>query len=118
MNYSYPTTIYESILAQIYEFQVFYFTAFAFYHEQNFKVKIAKNISFYQKYVQLGKNAFIHCSWITVVHVHVYVFSLKFTQRVTVTQTESNQEVTKGLISILLSTQNLYMLVDLSVGLL
>ena len=30
-----------------------------------------------------------------MVHVHVNVFSLKFTQHATVTQTESNQEVTK-----------------------
>ena len=42
MNYSYPTTMYESIFAQMYEFPVL-FTIFAFYHEnilsQNFKKK-------------------------------------------------------------------------------
>ena len=32
-----------------------------------------KKIFFYQKYVHLGKNTFIHCSRITVVHVHVNV---------------------------------------------
>ena len=29
---------------------------------------------FYQKYVHLGKNTFIHCRQITVVHVQVNVF--------------------------------------------
>ena len=35
-----------------------------------------------------------YCSRITVVHVHATVFFLKFTQRVTILQTVSNQEVT------------------------
>ena len=88
MNYSYPATVYESILPQMYVFLVS-FTIFAFYHEQIFKQKLQK-IFFYHKYVHLGKNTFIHCSRITVVHIHANDFFQKFTLRVTVTQTESN----------------------------
>ena len=72
MNHSNPTTMYENILAQIYTFLVL-FTSFAFYHENKFKKKNAKK-KFYQKYVYFGKYTFIHCSWITVVHVYVNVF--------------------------------------------
>ena len=43
MNYSYPTTMYESISAQMYAFLVL-FTIFAFYHENFFKPKLQKNI--------------------------------------------------------------------------
>ena len=93
MNFTYPTTMYTSILAQMYVFLVL-FTIFAFNHEKEIKQKLQK-IFFYQKYVHLGKNTFIHCSRITVVHNYVNVFSLKLAHRVTVTQTESNQEVTK-----------------------
>ena len=72
MNYNYPTTMYESILAQIYVFLVL-FTIFAFNNEKLFKPKLQK-IFFYQKYVHLGENTLIHCSRRTVVHVHVNVF--------------------------------------------
>ena len=72
MNYSYPTIMYESILAKMYVFLVL-FTIFAFYHEKSFKQKL-QNIFFYQKYVHLGKNTFIHCSRITVLHIYVNVF--------------------------------------------
>ena len=72
MNYSYPTTMYESVLAQMYAFLVV-FINFAFYSEKNLS-KNCKKIFFYQKYVHLGENTFIHCSRITVVHVHVNVF--------------------------------------------
>ena len=44
-------------------------------------VKSKKYIK-YQKYIHLGQYTFIHCS-------------LKFTQRATMTQTESKQEVTQ-----------------------
>ena len=91
MNHSYPTTMYENILAQIYVFLLL-FTIFAFYHENKFKQNCTQK--FNQKYVHFCKYTFIHFSRITVVHV-VKVFSLKFTKHVTVTQTESNQEVTK-----------------------
>ena len=47
---------------------------------------------FLQKYVHLGENTFIHCSWITVVHVHVNVFSKIYK---VVNSAASNQEVTK-----------------------
>ena len=39
--------------------------------------------------------AFTHCIWITVVHVHVNIFCLKFTQNAATMQTEPNQEVIK-----------------------
>ena len=93
MNYSYPTTMYESILAQMCVFLVL-FTIFAFYRENLFLPKLQK-IFFYKQYVHLGEHSLIHCSQRTVVHIHVNVFSLKFIQHATVTQTESNQEVTK-----------------------
>ena len=70
-SYSYPTTIYERILAQKYVFLVL-FTIFAFYHE--FFISKNGRKKNYKKYVYLGENTFIHCSWITVVHVHVNVF--------------------------------------------
>ena len=72
MKYNYPTTMYESILAQMYVFLVL-FTLFAFYHENIFKPKLQK-IFFYKKFVHLGENTLIHCSQRTVVHVHVNVF--------------------------------------------
>ena len=72
MKYNYPTTMYESILAQMYVFLVL-FTLFAFYHENIFKPNLQK-IFFYQKFVHLGENTLIHCSQRTVVHVHVNVF--------------------------------------------
>ena len=72
MKYNYSTTMYESILAQIYVFLVL-FTLFAFYHENIFKPKFQK-IFFYQKFVHLGENTLIHCSQRTVVHLHVNVF--------------------------------------------
>ena len=80
--------MYESFFAQMYVFLVFlHFTAF--YHEKDFKQKLQK-LFFYQNCVHSGENTFIHCSQITVVHIHVYIFTRKFTQLVRVTQTESN----------------------------
>ena len=73
MHFSYPTTMFESILAQMYVFLVL-FTISAFYHEKYLKQKLQK-ISFYQKYLHLGENTFIHCSGITVVRIHVHVFA-------------------------------------------
>ena len=84
--------IYRSILTQIYVFLVL-FTIFHFDLEK-FISKNCKNIFFYQKFVHLGKNTSIYCSRIIVVHVHATVFFLKFTQRVIILQTVSNQEVT------------------------
>ena len=72
MNYSYPTSMYESILAQMYVFLVL-FTIFAFYQEFFFSQN-CKKIFFYQKYVHLGEHTLIHCSQITVVHIHVNAF--------------------------------------------
>ena len=57
----------------------------------------------------LGENTSKYCSWISVVHVYALFFFLKFTQRVTILQTVSNQEVTlKRLISMLWIAQKLY----------
>ena len=72
-NYSYRTTIYKSILTQIYVFLVL-FTIFDFYHE-NFISKNCKKILFYQKFVHFGANTSIYCSRIIVVRVHANVFS-------------------------------------------
>ena len=48
----------------------------------------------------LGENTSNYRSWIIVVHVYATVFFLKFTQRATILQTVSNQEVTlKGLLA-------------------
>ena len=72
MNCSYPITMYESILAQMYVFLVL-FTIFAFYCDNCLKPKLPKK-KFYQKYVHLGENTLIHCGKRTVIHVHVNVF--------------------------------------------
>ena len=72
VSYSNPTTMYESILAQMYVFLVL-FAIFAFYHGTISKQKL-QTMFFYQKYAHIGKTTFIHCSWITVVHVYVNVF--------------------------------------------
>ena len=93
MNFTYPNTMYKSILAQMYGISGITFTIFAFDHEKGIKQKLQK-LFFYQKYVHLGKNTFIHCSRITVVHIHVTVFLKNLPDLLTVTQTESNQEVT------------------------
>ena len=81
MNYNYLTTIYRSILTQIYEFLVL-FTIFHFDTEKFIGKQTCKCIFFYQKFVHLGENTSIYLSLIIVVHVHATVF-LKFTQRVT-----------------------------------
>ena len=94
--YSYPITMYERILVKMYVFLVLHvFTIFAFYHNK-FYAKIANKYFLPQACVHLDKIVLIHCSQRTVAHVHVIVFSLKFTQHATVTQTESNQEITKN----------------------
>ena len=73
MSYSYPTTMYESSLAQKYVFLVL-FTMFAFYHENcAIKAKMEKSI-FLPEICTFERNTFIYCSRITVVRVHVNVF--------------------------------------------
>ena len=67
MNYSYPTTMYEGILAQLYvllEYLQFLLLTMK---------KNKQKIFFYQKYVHLEINTFINCSLITVAHVYVNV---------------------------------------------
>ena len=94
MNYSYSTTMYESILAQMYAFLVL-FACFCFLPRTSFKQKLQK-VFFYQKYVYLGENNFIHLSRITVVHIRVIFFSKIYHSCHSVTKTESNEEVTKN----------------------
>ena len=72
MNNSYLTTMYESILAQMYVFLVL-FTIFAFYHEIIFSQN-CKKIFFCQNNVYLVEHTLIHSSQRTVVHIHVNVF--------------------------------------------
>ena len=72
-NYSYPTTIYESCSTQIYVFLVL-FKTFDFDHEQIIRRNL-KNIFFCQKFVHLGENTFIYCSWLIAVHFHVNIYS-------------------------------------------
>ena len=55
-NYSYQTTMYESMLAKMYVFLVLYII-FAFYHENFFKQKLEKNI-FLQEIRKLGRKYF------------------------------------------------------------
>ena len=50
MNFNYPTTMYESILAPIYVFLVL-FTSFAFYHEMFFSKNRKKYFSTRNKYI-------------------------------------------------------------------
>ena len=85
-NYSYPTTIWVSILTKIYVF--LYYLQFCFWPWNIYKQKLEKYLLFYQKFVHLGENTFPYCSRIIAVHVYVNVFFLKFTQRVTILQTE------------------------------
>ena len=86
---SYPNIIYESILTQMCVFLVL-LTIFDFYNEK-FISKNWKKIFFYKKFVHLGILLLDNCS-----SCSCKCFSLKFTQRVTVKHTESNQEVTKN----------------------
>ena len=74
MNYSYLTTIYRSILTQIYVFLVL-FISFHFDPEKFISKNCKYNVkNFYQKFVHLGENTSIYCSRIIVVHVHATVF--------------------------------------------
>ena len=55
------------------------------------------------------QNTSMYCRQIIVVHVHANAYFLKFTQRLKMLQTVSNQEVTlKRLISMLGIAQELY----------
>ena len=73
INYCYPTTIWVSILTQIYVFLVL-FTMFAFSILETFISKNWKHILFQQKFVHLGENNVPYCSRIIAVHVYVNVF--------------------------------------------
>ena len=70
MNYSYPTTMYESILAQMHVSLVL-FTIFAFYHIINLKPKLQKKYFLPKICTFGGGDTFILCNRITVVHVYM-----------------------------------------------
>ena len=76
LNYNYLTTIYRSILTQIYVILVLFTFSFHFdlkkFISQNFKY-----IFFYQKFVYLGDNISKYCNRRIVVHVHATVFFSK-----------------------------------------
>ena len=57
MNYSYPTTMYESILAQMYAFPVV-FVFFAFNHEKGFEQKLQKKNIFLLEICTFGRKYF------------------------------------------------------------
>ena len=72
MNYSSLNTMYESMFTQMYIFLVEkYFLQF--WLKQIFMVS-SENCKLYQKYIHLGQNTLIHCTRISVVHVHVNIF--------------------------------------------
>ena len=76
MNYKYQTTIFKSILIQIYVFLVL----FIFFHF-DLEAIISKNckyIFFYQKFVHYGENTSEYCSRIIVVHVHANAILMIF----------------------------------------
>ena len=59
MNYSYPTTMYESILAQMYHVFLVLFTFFAVYHENLFKPKLQKIFSTRNIYIWVNILSYI-----------------------------------------------------------
>ena len=69
---NYPTTIWQSISAQIYKFLVEQYN-FPISAYKCFKIK-SKKCKSYKKYIHciqyLGQNTYPYCSWITVVLVH------------------------------------------------
>ena len=58
MNYSYPTTMYESMLAQMYIFLVL-FKKFAVYRENLFLPKLQKYFSTRNMYIRVNKLSYI-----------------------------------------------------------
>ena len=71
-NYNYLTTIFRSILTQIYVFPVL-FTIFHFDPKRFINKNCKKYMFFYQK-VHLGENTSKYCSRMIIVHVHATVF--------------------------------------------
>ena len=70
-----------------------YYLQFLIFTIKMFMQKLGEGAEIYQKFVHFGESTFLRCSPTTVVHVHVDANSLKNTQRATVLQTESQQEV-------------------------
>ena len=75
-NYNYLTTIFRSILTQIYVFLVLFTFLFHFDLEKVISQN-CKYMFFYQKLVYLGDNTSKFCKRIIVVHVHAAVFFSK-----------------------------------------
>ena len=71
-DYIYPTTIYKSMLTQMYVFLIL-FIILDFYHDK-FKGKNFKKYIFLQEICTFRQNALLYYSRIIVVHVHVKVF--------------------------------------------
>ena len=59
-NYSYPTTMYESILIQMHVFLVLFSLQCVVFTMKIFKAKIDKNIFFFQTFVHLGGNTYMY----------------------------------------------------------
>ena len=72
MSYNCPTTLYRSILAQMYKFlvekKIFIILAY------ELSMSYCKNVNKNQKYIYLGQNTSIYCSQIIVVNVHANGF--------------------------------------------
>ena len=75
-NYSYPTTIWVSIFAQIYVFLVL--CIFFAFDLETFISQNWKNILFYQKLVHLGENTYPYFSRIIAVHVYIVTTVITF----------------------------------------
>ena len=91
MKYSYPTSNVLKYFGQNVHVCISgIFTFYCFFTMKKILSKNCKETFFYQNCVYSGENTFLHYSQITVVHIHVNIFSRKFTQPARVTQTESN----------------------------
>ena len=105
MNYNYLTAVFRSILTQILCISgIIYILTL-----KSSQAKIVNRYFSTRKNVHLGENTSKYCSRVIIVSCSCNFFFLKFTQRVTILQTVSNQEVIlKRLISMLRVAQKLY----------
>ena len=72
MNYIALTTMYESDI-RIHTVVTSHGAGKVTYHEKLLS-EIVNNLFFYQNNLHFGEDTFIHCSWITIIHVHVNIF--------------------------------------------
>ena len=94
MDYNYLTTIYRSILSQIYVFLVL-FTIFHF-DLKKFISKNCKYIFFLQKFVQLGENTSICCSRIIVHSTFFSKIVNEYDREIPQSQTADNPMAPRG----------------------